>query len=138
MVCQLLERRDYQLHPTRGSPPVDLLAPSSLELRRAGFLNVVFELAQAPVNLSRHHRKRERARTRQLSQCNGTIGSSNGNTVLKIDVLDGVEHFDALVPGALEDLATGNKAGAAGAFVDDGGADSLGVVVFAGSTTGVD
>ena len=46
--------------------------------------------------------------------------------VVEVDVLNGVQQFDAVGKGLLKRLATGDQSGAAGAFVDDGRPHRLG------------
>jgi hypothetical protein len=59
-------------------------------------------------------------------------GSCHGDLVFEVNVLDGVKHFDALVFRTLEDLAARDEAAAAGALVDDGGADGMAEVIVGG------
>src|SRR5690606_13665298 len=58
--------------------------------------------------------------------------------VVEVDVLDGVEEFDALGHRALERLAAGDQPHPARALVDDGRARGLPEVVGAGAAAGVD
>jgi 3-methyl-2-oxobutanoate hydroxymethyltransferase len=55
--------------------------------------------------------------------------SGDGDAGIEVDVLDEVEELDALLHRALEGLAAGDEAAAAGALVDDGGLDRFGEVV---------
>src|SRR4051794_16711424 len=58
--------------------------------------------------------------------------SGDRDGLVQVDVLDRVQERHALVHGALERLAAGDQAGAAGALVDDRGLDRLGEVALAG------
>ena len=62
----------------------------------------------------------------------------DGDVVAEVDVLDGLEDFGAFVDGTLEGFSSGDEAGAAGSFVDDGGEDGVLEVVVAGGAAGVD
>src|SRR4051812_26627109 len=55
--------------------------------------------------------------------------SRDRNPLVEIDVLDGVDQADSFGHRTLECLAAGDQADAAGALVDDGGADGGGEVV---------
>src|SRR4051795_7172437 len=66
-------------------------------------------------------------------------GSGHRDGVVEVDVLDGVQQRHALVHRALERLAAGDEAGAAGALVDHGGPHGLGEVGLpGGGAAGVD
>jgi hypothetical protein len=54
--------------------------------------------------------------------------SRDGDAFVEIDVLHGVEELDAFGHRLLEGFAAADEAGAAGALVDDGGADGFGEV----------
>ena len=58
------------------------------------------------------------------------LESGNRNVVAEIDVLDIVEELNAFFHRTLKGFATGNEAGAAGAFVDHGGANGFGKIAF--------
>ena len=47
--------------------------------------------------------------------------SGHRDLLVQVNVLDRIEQFDAFSEGTLKRFATGDEAGAAGAFVDDGG-----------------
>src|SRR5467141_3355758 len=66
------------------------------------------------------------------------LESGNSDFWAEVDVLNGVEKLDAFFHGALESLAAGDEAGAAGALVDDGSGDGFLEIVCAGSTSAVD
>src|ERR1700694_5622969 len=62
----------------------------------------------------------------------------DGDFGAKVDVLDGVEELDAFLHGALERLAAGDEAGAAGALVDHGGGYRFFEVVGARRSAAID
>src|SRR5690242_1361641 len=62
----------------------------------------------------------------------------DGDVGAEVNVLNGVEKLHAFAHGALERFAAGDEAGAAGAFIDDGGGDSFFEVVGTGSAAAVD
>src|SRR6266849_10990547 len=53
------------------------------------------------------------------------FGLRDGDFGAEVDVLNGVQELDAFFHRALEGLAAGDEAGAASAFVDDGGGDGF-------------
>src|SRR5215510_11722099 len=61
----------------------------------------------------------------------------DGNFGAKVDVLDGVEELDTFLHGPLKCFAAGDEAGAAGAFIDDGGGYGFFEVVGTGGAAGV-
>src|SRR5689334_12254137 len=64
---------------------------------------------------------------------------SHGDFLAEVDILNGVQQIDALLQRSLERLASRDQAHPAGAFVDDGGRDSLFQIAFAfGFATAVD
>src|SRR6266478_2514650 len=62
----------------------------------------------------------------------------DGDIGAQVNVLDGIQELHAFLHGALEGFAAGDEAGAAGAFVDDGGGYGFFEVVGAGSAAAVD
>src|SRR6267142_2048291 len=62
----------------------------------------------------------------------------DGDIGAQVNVLDGIQELHAFLHGALEGFAAGDEAGAAGAFVDDGGGYGFFEVVGAGSAAAVE
>ena len=61
----------------------------------------------------------------------------DGDFGAEVDVLDRVQELDAFLHGALKGFAAGDQAGAAGAFVDDGGGHGFLEVVGTGGAAAV-
>src|SRR5882762_8239542 len=62
----------------------------------------------------------------------------DGDIGAQVNVLDGIQELHAFLHGALEGFAAGDEAGAAGAFVDDGGGYGFLEVVGSGGAAAVD
>jgi hypothetical protein len=65
-------------------------------------------------------------------------GSGNTDFLAEIDILNGVQKFDAFLHGALEGFASGDEACTARAFVDDGREGRVRKVVLAAGASRVD
>ncbi len=61
-----------------------------------------------------------------------------GNALIQVHILDGVQDLDAFRHRALEGLAAGDQALAAGALVDHCGGRGFGEVILAGGAAAVD
>src|SRR5690349_23555347 len=62
----------------------------------------------------------------------------DGDVGAEVNVLNGVEKLHTFAHGALERFAAGDEAGAAGAFIDDGGGDGFFEVVGTGGAAAID
>ena len=78
------------------------------------------------------HNQQWKGRTlkvRPLNPHSGVANRSGDSDVLaEINVLNRIQQFDALIHRALKCFASGDKSGAAAAFVDNGGADRFGQI----------